>query len=107
MKRNLFTALVVLGLSLPAFAGHHKHGGPIPEPTKEQRVKMAEMHDKMAACLRSEQTMAACHEEMNAACEASGDSCPMMGHHHGKKAWKKGRGGAMKKDKGGAPAETD
>jgi hypothetical protein len=60
-----------------------------PEPTKEQRQKMAEMHEKMAACLKSDKPASDCHKEMMASCkEAMGKECPMMhgkghGMHHG------------------------
>ena len=35
-----------------------------PAPTKEQRDTMAQAHDKMAACLRSERAIEDCHAEM-------------------------------------------
>lgn len=35
-----------------------------PEPTKEQREKMAAAHEKFAACLRSDRPFADCHAEM-------------------------------------------
>jgi len=35
-----------------------------PPPTKEQREKMAAEHDKIAACLRSDQAIEVCHKEM-------------------------------------------
>lgn len=59
-------------------------------PTKEQRLKMAEMHEKMAACLKSDRTIKECRSEMMKSCEESGgkNGCSMMGkyknhrHHH-------------------------
>ncbi len=58
--------------------------------TTEQRQKMADSHDKMAVCLRSDKPVSDCHEEMMKACqEGMGkDGCPMMGGkgmHHGHK----------------------
>jgi hypothetical protein len=52
-------------------------------PSKEMREKMATMHDKMAACLRSEKAVDTCHAEMMKACkESMGEKgCPMMGTH--------------------------
>lgn len=49
--------------------------------TAEQRTKMADLHEKMAACLRSDRPLAECHEQMMNGCrEAMGsDTCPMMG----------------------------
>jgi curli biogenesis system outer membrane secretion channel CsgG len=35
-----------------------------PPPTKEQRESMAAEHDKIAACLRSDQDIEVCHKEM-------------------------------------------
>jgi len=35
-----------------------------PEPSKEEREKMAVAHEQMAACLRSEKTFVQCHQEM-------------------------------------------
>ena len=58
------------------------------EPTKEQRTKMADMHEQMAACLKSDMPMADCHKQMMESCPMAKDgSCSMMGmdmkHHHG------------------------
>ena len=62
-----------------------------PEFTTEQRQKMADLHEKMASCLRSDRPMSECHQEMmKGRKDAVGkDSCPMMGgkmghgmHHH-------------------------
>jgi hypothetical protein len=52
------------------------HGGDHPAPTKQQREQMAEAHEKIAACLRSDQPINVCHEEMMKMHEA------MMHHHH-------------------------
>jgi len=35
-----------------------------PPPTKEMREKMAEAHEKIAACLRSDRPIDECHDEM-------------------------------------------
>ena len=35
-----------------------------PPPTKEMREKMAEAHEKIAACLRSDRPIDECHAEM-------------------------------------------
>ena len=55
------------------------------EPSKETREKMAVMHEKMAACLRSDKSLADCRNEMRAYCQSLGPSgCPMgpgMGMH--------------------------
>lgn len=51
------------------------------EITKEQRQKMAEMHEKMAACLKSDKPFEECHKQMASSCSGG---CGMMGsgHHH-------------------------
>lgn len=55
--------------------------------TAEQRTKMAEVHDKMAACLRSERPLTDCHEEMKKSSQGmdAAQLCPMgrMKHHQG------------------------
>lgn len=57
----------------------------------ENRQKMAEIHDRMANCLRGDQSMESCHEEMMKSCkEAMGKDGCMMGQkmhkgHKGKK----------------------
>lgn len=69
----------------------------MPKMTKEQREKMATLHDKMAACLRSEKAMSDCHQEMKKSCTEMGEeSCPMMRHHMG---MKKGMKHKRNKDK--------
>jgi len=59
--------------------------------TKEDREKMAVLHEQMAACLRSNKPLEDCHAQMRKDCMASlGEhGCPMMGmgrHSHGKHA---------------------
>jgi len=48
-----------------------------PPPTKEMREKMAEAHEKMAACLRSDRPIDECHDEMKKMHDA-------MKHEHAK-----------------------
>ena len=49
--------------------------------SKEMREKMATVHEQMAACLRSDRSIAECRKEMMNSCrEIVGDhGCPMMG----------------------------
>ncbi len=48
--------------------------------SKETREKMATIHEQMAACLRSDKSLAECHSEMRKSCTDLGDQgCPMMG----------------------------
>jgi hypothetical protein len=60
----------------PAAASH-------PTMSKEQREKMATIHEQMAACLRSDKSMDACHKEAMKNCEqAMGkDWCSTMHEH--------------------------
>ncbi|MEO5968404.1 MAG: hypothetical protein ABIQ95_00630 [Bdellovibrionia bacterium] len=51
----------------------------------EQRQKMAERHEKMASCLRSERPMSECHQEMMKDCKnmMGEGGCPMMDQRKG------------------------
>lgn len=72
---------VALLASAPAFADDVK------DPTPEKRTKMAERHEKMAACLRSDKPLSECQTEMRAQCEQDGMSpadCPMGGKGPGR-----------------------
>lgn len=52
-------------------------------PSKEMREKMALAHEKMAACLRSDHSVADCRQEMMKSChEMGGHACGMMGDRH-------------------------
>ncbi|MGE0631427.1 MAG: hypothetical protein AB7H48_12955 [Parachlamydiales bacterium] len=51
------------------------------ELPKEKRKKMAEMHEKMALCLKSDKSMDDCRDEMRKQCDGE-DGCPMMGKGH-------------------------
>jgi hypothetical protein len=52
----------------------------MPAMTAEQRNKMADVHEKLAACLRSDRPMSDCHEEAMKNCQdLLGANCP-MGH---------------------------
>lgn len=52
------------------------------EMTPEQRVNMATLHENMAACLKSDKTVEACHSEMKASCKSmmGSENCHMMKH---------------------------
>lgn len=59
------------------------------EMTAEQRQKMADVHEKMAACLKTDKSIEDCHKEMAGSYKdmmGGKESCPMhMGHgKHGK-----------------------
>jgi hypothetical protein len=54
-----------------------------PGPSKEAREKMALMHEKMAACLRSEKSLAECSTEMLKNCRdiMGPENCPGAARH--------------------------
>lgn len=78
------TIVLALSLCFSGFASADHHGK-MPEPTKEERAAMAEMHTKMAECLKTEKAVSDCHKEMMDACPMAkeGKKCPMMAMHHG------------------------
>ncbi len=68
----------------PAAAPPAAQSAPMSSPpalSKEQREKLATVHEQMAACLRSERTLAECHDQMRQGCRAAMGSagCPGMG----------------------------
>lgn len=77
MVRTLVASLLVAG---SAIAADQPSGTP-PAPSKAQREQMALLHEKMAACLRSDKDLAACHDEMRGNCRTmmGEQGCPMMG----------------------------
>jgi hypothetical protein len=52
-----------------------------PAPSKQMREQMASVHERMAACMRSDKSMAECRTEMMQNCQTMmGDNgCQMMG----------------------------
>jgi hypothetical protein len=78
----LVAAMLALSLStaFPAEPPAPSH----PALTKEQREKMATIHEKMAACLRSDKSLADCHKEAMQSCQEmmGKEGCPMMGGMH-------------------------
>lgn len=57
-------------------------------PTKQERERLATLHEHMATCLRSDKTLRECHESARKECEDTlGDRCrdmmrAMMGMQH-------------------------
>ncbi|MBF0206379.1 MAG: hypothetical protein HQK53_05770 [Oligoflexia bacterium] len=50
--------------------------------TPEVREQMAKMHENMAKCLRSNESLTKCRDEMRKDCEQNiKEWCPMMGRH--------------------------
>ncbi len=103
-RRLGWLTVSLLALATPAFADHHEGaaagGGGKPAktekkaPTPEDRAKMADAHERMAACLRSTRPMKECrsgmkkaHMDMGHGHECSEDHAEKgEGHDHGKKA---------------------
>jgi hypothetical protein len=95
MKR-LPRFILALGIGMlvcgPAIAAE-----PAPaDPTPEQRQKMAEVHQQMAACLVSARPIAECRAEMHKNCQTmmGNEGCPMM-HGGGMGPGMMGGGGMM------------
>lgn len=74
MKKILLLSATLI-LTSTAFA---KDKSRMKEMSKEDRAKMAEMHTKMAECLKSDKDMSECHKEMKDHCKEMGDQCYMM-----------------------------
>lgn len=55
-------------------------------PSKEMRERMASIHEKMAACLRSDKEFSECRQQMQQDCSQvmGGQGCPMMGMGRGR-----------------------
>ncbi|MFZ9596639.1 MAG: PepSY domain-containing protein [Bdellovibrionia bacterium] len=66
----LFTALVNA-----AGAASPEEPGLKPELTTEQRKKLAQFHEKMATCLKSNTSFSDCHKQMRTDCQS------VIGHH--------------------------
>jgi hypothetical protein len=74
-------AFVVSGFAQAAPPAKGKMGMAMEEPSKEDRAKMATMHEQMAACLKSDKKFSECHDEMMKSCPMmKSGKCPMMMH---------------------------
>lgn len=81
MKSFWLLSVLIFSLSLPALAEDKAKGGGQqggqggdmkgpPPLSKEDREKLAVLHEKMAACIRSQKMMRECAEEMHAGCQS-------------------------------------
>jgi hypothetical protein len=79
MKRITFGTLVLVCSATMALAQGTK--SPMGTMTPEQRQQMASVHEKVAACLRSDRPVSDCQAEMMKGCQAAmgAGMCPMMG----------------------------
>jgi hypothetical protein len=98
MKFSILAVTLALALSAnPSRAhDHEKSGdGAHTEMKAEMRKEMADAHEKMAACLRSDKSMQDCHKEMNETREKMHSKMKEM--HKGKKGHKH-EGGESEKE---------
>jgi len=73
------TAFVLAIAAFALSAGAADSGASDAIPTREVRNRMAVLHDKAAACLRSDRPLAECRSEMMEGCRSIGAyGCPMM-----------------------------
>jgi hypothetical protein len=86
--KKLLPLLFVFGTMAPAFANHPE----MKDLSKDDRAKLAEVHEKMASCLRSDKPMKDCHDEMKKSCDEDKNCKDMMMHQMDHKKM-------MKKDK--------
>ena len=83
MKKSAFLicALATFGnLALGAeTAGKAGDAKAHPQMTTEQRQKMADLHEKMAVCLRSDRPLSDCRKDMMKGCKDTlgAEGCPM------------------------------
>ncbi len=78
-----FRPLLVASVLLAMMSGRGLAGDPSAaapaEPSKEMRAKMATLHERMAACLRSDKSLADCRAEAMQFCQSSMGSQGCMG----------------------------
>jgi hypothetical protein len=80
-KTILPTLIAAAVLAGAATAAEHTSPSGMPEPSRETREKMATLHERMAACLRSDKSVSDCRHEMQQHCRTmmGAQNCPMMG----------------------------
>jgi hypothetical protein len=84
LRHLIASIIIVVAGSSAARAADEPPAGP-PAPSKEMRAQMAALHEKMAACLRSDKAFAECRDEMHKNCrDMMGEQgCPMMSNGMG------------------------
>ncbi len=93
--KKLFFAMMITALTFNVLSAAEPKKEKTMEPTTEQRQKMAEAHEQMATCLRSDKPIAECHKELVGKCEETmGKGGCMMGMHM---KGKMGHGGMKEK----------
>lgn len=107
-RKNGFLCAVVAGIMLAGsgvtFGADAQQTAP-PDPSPASRQKMAEVHQRMATCLRSDKPIAECRSDMLKNCQdlMGKEGCPMMG------SWGGGMGPGMMGGRmmQGAPANPE
>lgn len=82
MRQTIFVIMTMLFFTFSelSFAQQSTDKSKRVEVSKDARQKMAEMHQQMADCLKSDKSFAECHKGMMANCPMMKDgNCPMMG----------------------------
>ncbi|MBC7540359.1 MAG: hypothetical protein H7281_16165 [Bacteriovorax sp.] len=81
MKITIATIMILMAFATNSF-GADKKKMKMMSMTPEQRQSMATVHEKMAACLRSDKAIEDCHKDMMQSCKdmMGADGCPMMDH---------------------------
>jgi hypothetical protein len=76
---RLVITSAMLASASAVFAADTSNAAPS-APSKEMREKMAGLHEKMAACLRSDKAFGECRTEMMKNCQDTlgKEGCPMM-----------------------------
>ncbi len=94
-------AIAALSLAIGALAWAADSGPVAPAaPTREMRQQMAQVHEKMAACLRSERDFADCRQEMMQAC-SNPSGFPGCGMMMGQGMQMRGQGQGQRGPQGG------
>lgn len=82
MKKYIITMSMALAFSTGTLAAESSQAQKESQaaPSKELREQMAQAHEKMAMCLRSDVSVQDCHQQMRAQCQdMKGDGSCMMG----------------------------
>jgi hypothetical protein len=82
MKITITTMMILMAFATPSFGADKKKMKMMSmiTMTPEQRQSMANVHEKMAACLRSDKAIEDCHKDMMQSCQdmMGKTGCPMM-----------------------------
>jgi hypothetical protein len=81
----LLLSLLAIAGTATAIAADAPAAAQQPAPSKEMRAKMATLHERMAACLRSDKPLSECRADMMKDCHGmmTTRDCSMMGMSQG------------------------